>query len=427
MKKILLSAAAFAVVAVSAVAVAPTTSEAVPAFARQTGAACLSCHFQTFPAINSFGRAFKMGSFTDVGDQALVEDEHLSIPAVLNATFVLRAQVYNTSISGTPNGSGTEYNIPADAVLMLAGRVGTNSGAFVEFDGTAANWQLINSFDVGDFKVGIGAHNTGFGGSGVLEVSNVFGQHGGKLAGKTISAIQAAGFAAQTTGIGAWVGSDLGYIQFSLVAPGAATATGVNVGLNFGKLVRAVATLDVGGFDTLIGVGFVTGTAGKLNAGDGLAGPASAAGTRVPMNLQFVDVQLQGDLGDMSLGIYGDWAHAKGKQAPGLVGTANFYGSGLGANTIGNKFDAFSIRAELKPIDRFIVGIGYGYQKLTQNIALVAGDITVKTVHVGVTYEIYQNMELNFTYDSARTNAGTALAPVTFTTRTTFAEVEALM
>ncbi|MDQ6981793.1 MAG: hypothetical protein Q9M08_02135, partial [Mariprofundus sp.] len=257
MKKILLSAAAFAVVAVSAVAVAPTTSEAVPAFARQTGAACLSCHFQTFPAINSFGRAFKMGSFTDVGDQALIEDEHLSIPAVLNATFVLRAQVTNTSATGIS--SGTTYNIPADAVLMLAGRVGTNSGAFVEFDGGAANWQLINSFDVGDFKVGIGAHNTGFGGSGVLEVSNVFGQHGGKLNGKGISAIQAAGFAQQTTGIGAWVGSDLGYIQFSLIAPGGATADNVNVGLNFGKLVRAVATLDVGGFDTLIGFGSVSG------------------------------------------------------------------------------------------------------------------------------------------------------------------------
>jgi len=421
MKKILLSAAAFAVVAVSAVAVAPTTSEAVPAFARQTGAACLSCHFQTFPAINSFGRAFKMGSFTDVGDQALVEDEHLSIPAVLNATFVLRAQVTNTSVSGGV-GSATTYNIPADAVLMLAGRVGTNSGAFVEFDGGAANWQLINSFDVGDFKVGIGAHNTGFGGSGVLEVSNVFGQHGGKLNGKRISAIQNAGFANQTTGIGAWIGSDLGYIQFSLVAPALATADTVNVGLNFGKLVRAVATLDVGGFDTLIGVGFVTGTAGKLNAGTALAG------ARVPMNLQFVDVQMQGDLGDMSLGIYGDWAHAKGKQGNGvLVGTANFYGSALGPNTIGSKYDAFSIRAELKPFDRFIVGIGYGYQKLTQSVAAVAADVTVKTVHVGVTYEIYQNMELNFTYDSDRINAGTALAPVTSTVRTSFAEVEALM
>jgi len=428
MKKILLSAAAFAVVAVSAVAVAPTTSEAVPAFARQTGAACLSCHFQTFPAINSFGRAFKMGSFTDVGDQALIEDEHLSIPAVLNATFVLRAQVTNTSATGLS--SGTTYNVPADAVLMLAGRVGTNSGAFVEFDGGAANWQLINSFDVGDFKVGIGAHNTGFGGSGVLEVSNVFGQHGGKLNGKGISAIQAAGFAQQTTGIGAWVGSDLGYIQFSLLAPGAATADNVNVGLNFGKLVRVVATLDVGGFDTLIGFGSVSGTAGKNNGTDTLNTTATGLAARVPMNMQFIDVQMQGDLGDMSLGIYGDWAHAKGKTAlPTVTGFAvsplgaNYYGSVLGANTIGNKFDAFSIRAELKPIDRVILGVGYGYQKLTK--VAPNSDITNKIFHLAATYEVYQNLELNFTFDNAKlTNDGTNTS---VTTRTTFAEVEALM
>jgi len=458
MKKILLSAAAFAVVAVSAIAVAPTTSEAVPAFARQTSAACLSCHFQTFPAINSFGRSFKMGSFTDVGDQALIEDDHLSIPAVLNATFVLRAQVTNTSQTGLA--SSTTYNIPADAVLMLAGRVGTNSGAFVEFDGGAANWQLINSFDVGDFKVGVGAHKTGFGGSGVLEVSNVFGQHGGKLNGKAISAIQSAGFAQDTVGIGGWVGNDMGYIQFSLIAPAAASAgDAINVGLNFGKLVRVVATLDIGGFDTLIGFGSVTGTAGKAN---GTNTPANATATgaaaRIPMNLQFIDVQLQGDLGDMSVGIYGDWAHAKGKTGNGANGTANFYGNGLGTaavdgvigntgtvalpvvgfttvpanaanqNNIGSKYDAFSIRAEIKPIDRFMVGIGYGYQKLTQTGGLgTAADITVKTLQLAATYEIYQNMELNFFFQNAKTNGGTILVPTTSTTRTTFLEVEALM
>jgi hypothetical protein len=49
MKKMIFSAVAFAVVAVSAVAVAPTTSEAVPSFARQTGASCNSCHFQSIP------------------------------------------------------------------------------------------------------------------------------------------------------------------------------------------------------------------------------------------------------------------------------------------------------------------------------------------------------------------------------------------
>jgi len=429
------SAAAFALVAVSSIALAPTKAEAIPAFARQTGAACLSCHFQTFPAINAFGRAFKMGSFTDVGDQALVEDDSLSIPAVLNATFVLRAGYNNVSKTGVAS-VGT-YDVPKDAVLMLAGRVGSNSGAFVEFDGGAANWQFLNSFDVSGFKVGIGAHKSGFGGSGVLELSNVFGQHGGKLGGKNISAIESAGFAQDTTGIGAWIGNDLGYVQFSLVAPAGATTGATNVGTSFGKLVRVVATLDVGGWDTLIGFGSVTGSAGKGDASGGLVP------VRVPMNIQFIDAQMQGDVGDMSVGIYGDWAHAKGKTSavdtttpiggpPPVFGaaSANYYGAIGGAtNTSGNKYDAYSIRVDVKPIDHVILGVGYGYQKQTR----AATDITVKTLHLAATYEVYQNFEINLVYDSAKindlANLSGLLAPAltSGTTRTTLLEIEALM
>jgi len=424
MKKFILSAAAFALVAVSGITLAPTTASAIPAFARQTGAACLSCHFQTFPAIKAFGRAFKMGSFTDVGDQALVEDDNLSIPAVLNATFVVRGNYTSTSKTGVAS-DGT-YTIPADAVLMIAGRIGSNSGAFIEFDGGAANWQLLNSFDVGGFKAGIGAHKSGFGGSGVMEISNVFGQHGGKLAGKDISGIQAAGFAAGTTGIGAWIGNDLGILQFSLVAPATATAGTVNVGTSLGKLVRGIATLDVGGWDTLIGFGIVTGTAGKGTAiGATASVPAVAAGglsVRQPMNLQFIDVQLQGDVGDMSVGIYGDWAHANGKTSS--AGAGNFYGGGV---LDGQKFDAWSVRAEVKPLHNVILGIGYGYDKTTQVAGSANAEVTNKKLQLAATYEIYQNFELNFVYNSTKNNAGTVAVPTSATTRTTLLEFEALM
>jgi hypothetical protein len=36
-----------------------STAEATPGFARQTGMACVACHFQHYPTLNSFGRAFK--------------------------------------------------------------------------------------------------------------------------------------------------------------------------------------------------------------------------------------------------------------------------------------------------------------------------------------------------------------------------------
>lgn len=40
-----------------------TAAEATPAFARQMDMACMSCHFQNIPKLNSFGRDFKMSGF----------------------------------------------------------------------------------------------------------------------------------------------------------------------------------------------------------------------------------------------------------------------------------------------------------------------------------------------------------------------------
>lgn len=65
-------------------------ASAVPSFARQTGHACSTCHFNGFPTLNSFGRAFKAGGFTDIGSQGKIEDEGLSIPDTLNVSLVTK-------------------------------------------------------------------------------------------------------------------------------------------------------------------------------------------------------------------------------------------------------------------------------------------------------------------------------------------------
>lgn len=67
-----------------------TESQAVPAFARQTGMACAACHFQTYPAINAFGRAFKASGYTLIGAQEKVEGDDLSLPVVLNASLITK-------------------------------------------------------------------------------------------------------------------------------------------------------------------------------------------------------------------------------------------------------------------------------------------------------------------------------------------------
>jgi len=415
MKKTLLSAAAFAVVAVSAVAVAPTTSEAIPAFARQTGAACLSCHFQTFPALTAFGRSFKMGSFTDVGEEALVEDDNLSIPATLNATVVIRGDYTNTKVTGA-TGSGA-WNIPSETPILIAGRVGSNSGAFVEFANGGAgagvgsagapvsvgNWQFLNSWDMGGFKVGLSAHNSTFGGSAAMEYSNVFGQHSGKNNGGFISAIQNIGFSNPTLEIGAWAGNEMGNLQIGLIAPSA--AQGANVGFKLGTLVRGALTTDVAGWDTLVGFGVVSGKAGKT---------ATGLGAPIPMGLWFIDAQAQGEIGDTSIGVYADYASANGK-TDATSGTANFYKFAAGTGAAGEKNTGWSIRADVKPLHN--LGLGAGYGQMTTKVGGVS--TKQKLWQIGGFYEIYQNFEINVFYNEDKTGA--------VKTNATTVEFEALM
>lgn len=437
MKKILLSVSAFALVAVTAIAVAPNTAEAIPAFARQTGAACFSCHFQEVPALRAFGRSFKMNSFTDVGDQALIEDESLSIPAVLNASFVVRGDMTHTSGGG--GAATTVYNIPVDQNLLIAGRAGTNTGVFLEFGGGAGdtntgglnNMQVMNSFDAGGFKIGLSYADTSFGGDAILAVNSVYGQHSGAVGGLgDVSAVQNSGFTNSMTSLGAWIGNDLGFIQFALIAPGGAagwTGAGANfagvnatngtvdVGTKFAKLFKIVATQEIGGFDTLLGLGVVTGKVGKSNG---------AATTPADMNLQFLFGQMQGDMGDMSVGVYADWAHAKGKPNGNILGaqdTGNTIANAASifnnynALNINEKFDAYSIRATVEPISRLTVGLGYGYRKTTDSVTPANGN-KHQVFKIGAGYSIYQNMILSLSYSNDKTTTPGSASTNTKTT-----------
>jgi len=422
MKKTLLSAAAFAVVAVSAVAVAPTTSEAIPAFARQTGAACLSCHFQSFPSLNAFGRAFKYGSFTDVGEQALVEDDMLSIPSSLNATIVVRPQLASTKTSGTGTtapGTVKTAVITADNVMLVAGRIGSNTGAFAEIGGGSfANIQLLNSWDLGGFKAGISFFNTGFGSTAGMEVSNVYGQHGGLLGGKGLSAVETlAGIAGQTAGISIFGANEMGFASVSGVTEGSLVGKGaVPSGWKLAPQLRVFLTPEVAGWGLGIGGGIVSGDTGNLATVTAVAAAAPAlvnvGATQFNMKKWWIDAQAQGEIGETSIGIYADYASAAASTAT----KQNLY------NAVASKLSGYSIRANIKPLHNVIIGAGFGAQKQA-----AAGAIAeVKTDHfmVGAEYEVYQNFIVALTYDSnnAKTTGGTNVK-----TTTTLLDVEALM
>jgi hypothetical protein len=123
---------------------------AVPAFARQTGFACNTCHYQHFPLLNQMGRTFKSGGYTMTGgNQGLIEGDLLSIPTVLNATLITRT-IY-TKTNGDLDTSATnkgELKLPNDAALFLAGRVGERIGFTLEMQLHHGDEPAFDSFKV---------------------------------------------------------------------------------------------------------------------------------------------------------------------------------------------------------------------------------------------------------------------------------------
>jgi len=429
MKKAFISAAAFAVVAVSSIAIAPTTSEAIPAFARQTGAACLSCHFQTFPALNAFGRAFKIGAFTDVGDQALIEDDNMSLPAVLNLGMVLRP-VYEHSRATTggrgakTNTNMTTWSVPADSNLLVAGRVGTNTGAFVEFNAGAGNFQLMNSFDFDSFKAGLNINASGFGPTAALELTSVYGQHSGKLFGGDVSAINNI-IPQANTSVALWASNGMFTLQVAGVVAGVKVTNNRDnaaqvTNNSFVPMVALTVDTEVGGFAAVIELGTMNGT--QTATGLNTTTLVTAASTAVKAT--WLAAQIQGELGDMSLGIYADYATTKsGDSTRTNVGNLatngrQNYAFALNGMTYGGindgKIDGYSIRAEIEPMHQLMFGVGFGTMKATSNASGAAGSGVHKStyVHYAATYEIYQNMEVTLsqtnTSISASGTAGTA-------------------
>src|SRR3990167_6242483 len=132
MKKtnVLLAFAAFFVFSVS-LWVVPEPN-AVPAFARQTGLACSSCHFQHYPTLNAFGRAFKAGGYTMVGGQSLIEGDMLSLPSVLNASMVLKVMYRKTNGDEKTGDNMGSLKFPDEAALLIGGRAGEHVGFLLE-------------------------------------------------------------------------------------------------------------------------------------------------------------------------------------------------------------------------------------------------------------------------------------------------------
>jgi hypothetical protein len=104
-------------------------AQAIPAFASQTGQPCTACHVGAFgPQLTPFGRAFKIGGYTEKGGSGLAASIPLSVMAITSFTNTMQGQ------NPAPQHYGPNNNVSLDQVSgFIGGNIGAHSGGLIQF------------------------------------------------------------------------------------------------------------------------------------------------------------------------------------------------------------------------------------------------------------------------------------------------------
>ncbi|MCP3676772.1 MAG: hypothetical protein GY721_04040 [Deltaproteobacteria bacterium] len=394
MKKILFSLATTALLIVGSFVI-PQSSEAVPSFARQTGLACNSCHFQHFPNLNQFGRAFRAGGFTMVGGQSLVEGDLLSMPSVLNASLITKIRYVKTNGANDDSGSNKgDLQFPDEAAFFLAGRVGEHIGFALEAQMADPTGPMFDTFKmpIGVYEIN-GTHiqvvpftTAAMGAAFPTEYLNTGAMRAVRvLENRTaISAQQKIGTATEAQGFALAAYHPQGMATYTAWQPEGATASDASPFLHY---IRVVGSHQVGSFDLAGGVQWWGGTTkGTTNGRQKAAAWA-------------LDAQAQGEVSGLPLGVYATYATAD-KSVAGE--TANIF------NTSGTNVDdetAWSLVAELGVLPgRATVAAAY----LDYDSGAGTATAEDSAITLGATYLLAQNVELQINHTWYDQDQGTA-------------------
>jgi len=413
MKKIVLSLAGV----MAAVAFAPEAA-AVPVFARQTGMACSACHFQHFPLLNGFGRAFKSAGFTMMGAQGKVEGEHLDIPDRLNMAVLTSAFIQNEGGSGGANG---KWGVPGgngELSLFYGGRVSENAGFLSELGagGAAAAMgaaKLVMLWPMGNSRVGFTAYTGGQGAAYGYEVLNTGAADTHKLMGNAgpnkqhVAATYAGsymGTRTAATGLNLLVTND----NFNVSVGKYAIASGVGANTLPLTYVRGAYIFDMAGWDSAVGI-------------QSFSGNETALGAAISAKATVLDAQFQGEVGGMSTGIYVTYA-----SAPADAVNANAMNAGWSTinrvnGGIANKTTAtsFNVAGSLELIPG-IATVSAAIRRAKDGNLINNAD---NAFMLGATYELAQNIELGLNWTTQSGSAWSALAaPVGKTSSTLLLE-----
>jgi hypothetical protein len=386
--------------ALTATSVVPTTSHALPAYARQTGMACASCHFQKYPALTAFGRAFKASGFTLMGTQTTIQGERLSLPSVLNASIFLKIRYQKTNGTEKPGDRTTntgELQFPDEFALLFGGRVSENVGFMLEgqlADHSApfvASFKVPFSFPLGESIRGdiIPFTTDALGVAYGLELLNTGAVRNVRVNENrnATSAQQYVGTATAAEGFAFALVHPMWFVNLTKWSPNHfAGAEGVANGSPTATYARAAFTPTVGAWDLAIGIQSWTGSAGIANEeGTGLDMRATKA-------LAF-DAQAQGAVGRMPLGAYATYATSDAS-TPGS--RRNLF------NSRGRDRSATTLTVELGVLKSPHLTLVGGYRNGDSG---AASNSTDNAVTFGANWMIWQNVGLHWIFNKFSGNA----------------------
>lgn len=328
-------------------------AQAVPAFARQMGTTCAACHFQNFPALNSFGRMFRSNGYTMQGAQSMIQGDGLSLPSTLNTSVITKIRYQDKEA----NDRG-EIQWPDEAAFLVGGRASERIGFLMEL----GQGPVGADVDTGSGEISGDTNSNGTmdpGETWVADTGSGAGETHGTFLSTKIHFMLGESFAIipfSTDGLGVAYSYEMlntgvqrsqrpienrkGFSAAQALGTGSGTATGIavvyktpelfvnyshwaptwgNVNADiFGGLahyLRAGYMPNLGGWDTGFGISAMSGSV-KSGAND----PA----TETFVDSWGIDAQAQGFVGDMTLGIYASYGVApKGSIAePNLYNTS---------------------------------------------------------------------------------------------------------
>jgi hypothetical protein len=437
MKKVVLSLAGV----LAATAFAPEAS-ALPAFARQTGLACSSCHFQHFPVLGTTGQEFKNSAFTQQSAKGKFKSEDLAITDNLNAAILFKARYQKTNgtdAAGAVNGASTnggQWQIPDEMSLFFGGRIGDSGTIKMGFlnennvvggnggGGIVTGLKLPIAISLDPVTVQVIPYGTDTLGVAYGYEQSSTGMNRGIRWAENRSDISAAQYTnignSAASGVTFVVNSDMGYINVTKWSPSlfyspVGGAIGIGTGVEMKSTwIRAALTPTIAGWATHIGVGQASGTSFGNQAG----GPIKyeTKGT-------VVDFQGQGEVAGMETSLYAQYANAPATAAG--TGATSLYNSKVTARKAVTLGADFSVIAHT-------LHVGAAYRIANTGVtaaqqAAGAGDKD-NSLTLTVVYDLFQNVALHVnhsmrsgsSYNATGTNAAATAVGGSGKTLTTF-------